>query len=279
MKGRDALVLAGLFCVVAALVAALYLFFNRNPQSVAVTDAARERPAPEQAVDPNPAPEPPVENSLTPVIVGNARSGRGLFDSAPPRAETRPAQNTPAPEADAGSELSFDEKEFLRVHGAEIRAYHAKMGRIARLYYARHRVVRDVDRAFGRLPRYMAVKHAYQRDDNPFKFARDAIALPEVRGEIKRWLGNPQAWLAALGMINQTLRDPPPQDVYRAAQEFMDAPDMADYLKEFTADASKHSDAMRKAVAQGADTSSLNQLMRDLAPGAVPGAAPAQQPR
>ncbi|MCX5788236.1 MAG: hypothetical protein NTX64_06990 [Elusimicrobia bacterium] len=127
-----------------------------------------------------------------------------------------------------------------------------KLGLITRPYRLRNPVVREVSWAFGRLPRYMEVKDQFERDGDPFKFARGAIALPEVRAEISRRLSDPRAWMAALGMIHDAMMDPPPKEIYNAALRFMGTPEVHD---------------------QGADISSLIPLIRDIAPAALPAGA------
>ena len=279
MKWREKLILLALL---VAMVAIAYLAFNSGPKeaptsrvtSPAPGQAAAPFPATEQAAAPSPAPAAQAGNQIMPVIIGQTSQGGGLFDAAPSAGQQeRPeasSSNEGGPGASGGDKGNSNEREFLRTHGAEFRAYHLNLGRITRPYYLRHPVVRQVSRAFGRLPRYMEVKDQFERDGDPFKFARDAIALPEVRAEISRWLSDPRAWMASLGMIHDTMKDPPPKDIYNAALKFMGTPEVHNYLDEFSQDLNKNSDAMTKAVAQGADISSLIPLIRDIAPNALP---------
>jgi hypothetical protein len=57
----------------------------------------------------------------------------------------------------------------------------------------------------------MEVKIRFDKNRDPYSFARDSLALPEVRAEISKRLKQPEVWTAALGMITSALkanRDP-----------------------------------------------------------------------
>jgi|GEM_PF-5606899 len=179
--------------------------------------------------------------------------------------------------AAGGAASKYDrrnEAKFLADHGAELHNYQRRLDAITNRYFKAYPVVRDVDRQFAQMPRYMAVKQRYDQDGNPFAFARDAIALPEVQNAVAQRLADPQAWRAALGMINDALKDPPPPAVYQQAQQFMTGdPAMTAYMTDFTNVAKQNVPALVQGIPPGMDVTPMQKLARDIAP---PSALPAQ---
>ncbi len=162
------------------------------------------------------------------------------------------------------------ELDFLAKHGRELAAYHANLNKIAMKYFNSNPVVRDVDKAFAGMSNYMAVKKRYDKGGDPFQFARDAIALPEVRAEIAKRMTDPAVWGAALGMITEALKQPPPAALYKEAQNFMTADDkVADYVVGFTGDVAKNVPALIKGIPPGADLSGMKKIITDVAPSAA----------
>lgn len=157
------------------------------------------------------------------------------------------------------------ERRFLARHGAELRRYHARLDGIAMRYRRTHAVVREVDEAFGRMPRYMAVKARFERDRDPFSFVRDGLALPEVRAEISRRLRDGRAWSAALGMLTDALREaPPPRAFYDEALAFLGREEkVAEQLSRFAEEASAQAPAIVAAVPPGADLRRLQKMLND----------------
>jgi hypothetical protein len=178
--------------------------------------------------------------------------------------------------AAAGAAVGSDydrraEAAFLARHGAELANYERRLGRITSRYYKDYPVVRQVDKDFARMPRYMAVKDQYARSGDPFTFVRDAIALPEVRNEIAQKMADPAAWVAAIGMVSAALKDPPPPAVYQAAQQFMTGdPAMTAYMSDFTQIATKNAPIIAQSIPPGTDLSALSKLANDVSPGSVP---------
>ena len=194
--------------------------------------------------------------------------GPGVFKAGAPQSAA-PA----APSASSAAERAR-EKEFLTKHGAELQNYEEKvLGNITRKYQKNNQIVRDVDHAFGAMPRYMAIKNRYGKDKDPFGFARDAIALPEVRAEIAKRMADPAVWKAALGMITEAMRNPPPKAIYDEAKHFMQKEDaVAEYVSGEGADnARKNMGAITGAMGPDTDMSGLQKLAADIAPGAAGG--------
>lgn len=191
----------------------------------------------------------------------------GPAGSAPPRA-TAPAASASGAEP-APTAARAREKAYLAAHGKEIAAYHAKLDAIAMKFYKTHPVVRDVDRAFAGMSRYMAVKRQFDKDRDPYKFAREAIALPEVRSEIARRAADPAVWNAAISMMLQALKNPPPASLYGEAKNFMTGDEkVAGYVTEFTGVVTSNVGALVKGIPRDADVRPLEKLARDVAPGA-----------
>jgi hypothetical protein len=202
-------------------------------------------------------------------------AGRGL--TPPPQQAPAPAPGPSTSHASASptagqpgvstSELK-QEQEFLARHRPEILAEHRKLDQITGRYYRQYKAVRDVDAAFGRMPRYMQVKKAYETNLNPYAFARDALALPEVRQEIARRMADPECWKAALGMITETIKTAPPTPaVYDEAKRFMRSEGtMTNYMaEEFVPNVQKNANAAKPAL-QNADPAVLMKLQQDLSP-------------
>jgi len=175
------------------------------------------------------------------------------------------------------------EKQFLSSHGAELDRYGSKLNRITTRYYRSDPVVREVDRSFGQLPRYMAVKHRYERDHDPFQFVRDSVALPEVRSEISKHMRNPRVWKASLGMIFDALRDPPPPAIYNAAKELVTKDgQVSDYMNGFTTDVFTNMPTNADVLPPNADMGLLWNVVKDIRPEAAAmgtATAAAQQPK
>lgn len=163
-----------------------------------------------------------------------------------------------------------DEKKFLAQHAAELTAYRARLQRITDRYYKESPVVRDVDRAFGQMSRYMAIKRRYEQDRDPFQFTRDAVALPEVRAEIRRRLADPEVWKASLGMISDALKDPPPPAVYKGVQGFvLKDPSVSAYIGgELAQDVTKNLNAATITAAIGPETdlAPITKMVQDMDP-------------
>lgn len=185
-------------------------------------------------------------------------SGSAVRPGSSAGSSSAPAADSPAREK---------EKAFLAAHGKELASYHAKLGAIAMQYYKTNPVVRDVDRAFAGMSRYMAVKRQFDRDRDPYKFARDAIALPEVRAEIARRVAQPAVWTAALGMISAAMKNPPPASLYNEAKRFMTGDDkVAGYVSEFTGVVTQNVPALVKGIPPGMDTRPFEKLANDVNP-------------
>ena len=177
----------------------------------------------------------------------------------------------PAPVAEKPlSARGAREKQFVDNYGKALRQYQGRLTRIADSAYRKYPVVREVDHDFGQLDRYMAVKRRFEQDNNPFNFARDAIALPEVRKTISKYLADPRAYTAAMSMMTQTVKEePPPKEVYGAAKDFMvNDPSMTHYMDDFIKEIMGNTPAMIQGVSPDTDTSAIAGIMKDVAPGA-----------
>lgn len=202
----------------------------------------------------------------------------------PPRAQ--PA-SSPAPILGSGFSVSFNnrpaaskfvkngpseeqlkkEHDFMARYGRIVGAYTARLGAIGARHYRSSPVVRDVDHAFGAMPRYMAVRARYMKNPDPFAFARDALALPEVRGEIAKRLADPRVWRESVLMILEALRDPPPAPLYQAAKDFVTKdPTMVDYLPQFTGQVTANVGTAMQGIPKEADLGPLQRVMHDVAP-------------
>ncbi|PCI39331.1 MAG: hypothetical protein COB53_03490, partial [Elusimicrobia bacterium] len=69
----------------------------------------------------------------------------------------------------------LEEEAFIKKHDKHIQRELGRYDRITSRYRKAKPVVKEVDLAFGKLPRYMAVRAQYQKDHNVFAFMRNSI--------------------------------------------------------------------------------------------------------
>ncbi|MBI4675971.1 MAG: hypothetical protein HY748_00110 [Elusimicrobia bacterium] len=212
---RTTVVLIALGVVVTAglLLAAFFMMRGGGETGVASSGKAffpKPGAAPDssQALSRGPAPGP-----------GQAGGDSTSFVSRP-AGVTLPSASEAAATA-AGQPDRAREKGFMARHGAEFRGVEARMAEIGARYHRTRPIVREVDAAFGRLPDYMALKRRYEKDRDPYQFARDAISLPEVRRTIRKYMARPEAWGVAADMALEGLRDPPPKPIYDEVKRFL----------------------------------------------------------
>ena len=74
-----------------------------------------------------------------------------------------------------------------------------------------------VDDYFLGLPRYKALYQRYHKDRNLFSFFRDAVALPEVRTGVKKYMLNGEAMKVGVMMLAEGLTQPVPQPVMQTS--------------------------------------------------------------
>lgn len=113
------------------------------------------------------------------------------------------------------------ERDFIAKHDASIRATQEKLTVITRRYYKKEPVVREVDAAFGKLPRYMALKAQYEKDRDAYAFVRGAVGLQEVRKTVYKYATNIDVWRVTLGMMTEGLKQKPPPPVYNEIKRVM----------------------------------------------------------
>jgi hypothetical protein len=242
--------------------------YQRKPgMDVSGFDIAQTMEAP-RPIPVSAEPQPQVQSSL------NMFSGapKGLHMAGTPV----PAEKVKFVSSEPTAAQRAKEKDFLKKYGGMLVQYHGQLAHTCQGYFAKYPVVRDIDKAFAAMPGYMAVKRQYDKDGNPFDFARGAIALPEVRAEIGRQMANPKAWSAAISMMLDTLKNQPaPKPIYAAAQDFlMYDPQMAKVTPEIQGDVNKNMSTAMGAIPIGADMTPLNNVLHDVAPPAPAGASP-----
>lgn len=257
-----ALLMAGALAASCAFGA--YYFWKNSQGSGALSTAGFDL----SHVDPTkppPVSAPAAAQAASPLPIAGM-SGWSPAGSPPQRALDQAAAQAGA---SAPPSVLNQEQAFLAQHGAEVRRYENRvLAPITSRYYRQYAVVRQVDHDFGAMPRYMQVKQQYDHDGNPFEFARNALALPEVRAEIAQRMTDPQVWKVAFGMINEALNSPPPPAVYDAAKTFMtQEPQVADYMShEFMQNAMKNQGALIQSIGPDTDMSNITKLAHDVAP-------------
>ena len=269
--GNEKLLLLMVATLFLFIVVGIYIF--RSDQSLAeyattsfdlgqVTTHSRSLSAAPRSLSPQSSPHP---------LMGSLDDA-----AAPASAPDVPAASTaPARASGIDAPLSSDErqheKEFLAAHGAELARYHEKLRRITNRYYKKYPVVRDVDKTFAGMSRYMELKRRYDRDGAPLEFLHGAIALPEVRAEISRRLTDLQAWKASLGMISDSLKDPPPPVIYQEASRFMANPEITNYVSQFSGEVTKNLPTAAAAMTPDMNMTPILKVVQDVSPQSIPG--------
>jgi len=152
---------------------------------------------------------------------------------------TRPAGVT--------AEQKAKEEAFIRAHAEEIAAYQEKIKNIGGKYYKKYAVVREIDSEFGKLDRFMALKAKYEKDRDPYAWARAAIALPEVKQAIVKTA-------------------PPPTSLYKETMRFLSQdPGMSKYVGELNMEITpKAMKVLPFAMPAGTDITSLQKIATDV---------------
>ncbi len=113
------------------------------------------------------------------------------------------------------------EEAFIKKYDKLIQKEIGRYGKITARYRKKYPIVKKVDLAFGKLPRYMALRKQYGKDRNAFAFVRNAIKLPEVRKTVRKFALDPATWRATIGMTNEAMKTKPPQPIYDEGVHFM----------------------------------------------------------
>lgn len=158
------------------------------------------------------------------------------------------------------------EREVIRKYDGMIRDEQAKLNVITRRYYKKEPIVREVDKAFGSLPRYMAVKARYEQDRDAYAFARGAIALPEVRKTIYKYALNANVWRVTVGMMLEGMKQKPEKPVYDEMKRFFtEDKQMAVFVTDLSGYLiPRMGSLLPQAIKPGQDMRPLQELAKDL---------------
>ncbi|HBL17952.1 MAG: hypothetical protein A2X36_06545 [Elusimicrobia bacterium GWA2_69_24] len=164
------------------------------------------------------------------------------------------------------------EKEFIKKYDPAIRKEQERLSRIGAKYYKKYAVVREVDAAFGSLPRYMALKQQYNKDRDAYEWARKTVALPEVRDMIRKYALKPDVWKAAVEMSLEGVKQTPPKPVYDEMVRFLTSDkSVGDFIGKFTKWMTPKVPGIltQGAIPPGVDLAPLQNIMSEVAPGAA----------
>lgn len=155
---------------------------------------------------------------------------------------------------------------MIRLHPV-LRQYQKKLREIVARHWQKYPVVREIDAEFGKLGRFVALRRRYERDKDAHQFAREALALPEVRALVKRYLANGQAWRATLSMINEAIKAPPPKPLMDEMKHFFTHDEaVMEYTAKFGQDVSANAGVLAQNIPPEADMDAIMKLTRDLTP-------------
>ncbi|MBI5208714.1 MAG: hypothetical protein HY927_01925 [Elusimicrobia bacterium] len=183
-------------------------------------------------------------------------------DSTQLAATSKPA--APAPVLAAPSGNRAREKAFLAQHDGEIRQCQDRLRELGMRYHAKSALVRQIDAEFAGMDRYMALKKRYEADRDAYAWARDTIALPEVRQTIRKYVTKPEAWSVFSDIMIEALKEPPPKAVYDEMRNFVKRdPSVTDYASELTQAIGENSQAVFNSLS-GKNSKALHELALDL---------------
>ncbi|MBI5596699.1 MAG: hypothetical protein HY928_11465 [Elusimicrobia bacterium] len=158
------------------------------------------------------------------------------------------------------------EREMVMKYDHLVRAEQDRLKKITTRYRKKESIVREVDAAFGRMPRYMALKAQYERNRNPYDFVRGAVALPEVRKTVYKYATNGDVWRVTMGMMLEGLRQKPPKPVYDEVKRFLtEDKKVATFVTDLTGYLIPRTGSLLpQAIQPGQDLSALKTLASDL---------------
>ncbi|HAH05872.1 MAG TPA: hypothetical protein DCM05_04970 [Elusimicrobia bacterium] len=246
----------------AAIWGVWYIISPKQDETPAATYNAFNLPeAPKNEAKPAAAPDAasptdsqaPAGPGPGPGLAGFVPEGSGIF--------VRPKGGLPTTNA--------GEQDFLKKHDAQLKEYQGRvLSPLCQKYYKKSPIVREVDAAFGKLPRYMALVDQYNKDRDAYKWARGVIGLPEVRKTMMKYSTNVEVWKVAVQMSLEALKTPPPKPIYDEAQRFMTGDkQMAKYVGDFAMDVVPlMGTMMTRAIPPGTDIKPLQGLVTQLAP-------------
>lgn len=172
------------------------------------------------------------------------------------------------------------EKAFIKRYDHLIKREQKRMGRITHKFFRKHAKVRKVDRAFGRLPRYMALVRQYDKDRDAYKWARNATKLPEVRRLMIKFSRDPEVWSLAVQMMDEALKRKPPRVIHdEMVRFFTEDKYMKNFVHTFADKVMPQVPKMVMNLPAGVDMSPMQKLAEQLTPDMQPGGGTARRGR
>lgn len=183
------------------------------------------------------------------------------------QAYDRSLQISAAAESGIPDEQKAYERRFLRQHDKEVRSYQNYLANLGRKYM--NPEVAKMDAEFASMPRFMALKDQYGKDRDAYKWARGAIALPEVRNALLHYSANPKVVGALAKAALEALSNPPPKTLYQEMLRFISTDSgMSPYVKELAGTAlPRAASTLPEALPKGTDTGPLTTLGGQIAGG------------
>lgn len=159
------------------------------------------------------------------------------------------------------------EQKFLREHGTEISKYQGYLASLGKKYT--NQEVAKMNAEFAANGRVMALKEQYQKDKNPYRWARGMIALPEVRNALVHYSANPKVLGSMSKVTLEALKNPPSPALYRETVRFLSKDSqMSTYMKELTGSLGETiPKTLPKALPGGTDTTPLENLGQQITGG------------
>ena len=220
------------------------------------------------AVEPKAAPDDadgPVEDAPPAREMGTGSSSYSGIEAG----KTAAGQTRAPVRQDEMTDQRRREAAFLRKHDGEIKRYQAYLARLGRKYRAQYPALRQLDSDFAKMDRYMALKDQYDSDRDAYKWARGAIALPEVRKEILKASANPEVMKGLIGLALEALKNPPPDSLHDEILRFLSSDKQAaPYVDDMSMDVVQNlTMILPSAVTPGMDLTPIKKIGNEISAG------------
>ena len=154
---------------------------------------------------------------------------------------------------------------FMRKYDPIIQGELKRLRGIGQKYYREYPIVKEVDRAFAKLPHYMALKRQYAKDRDFYKWSRATFNLPEFRQMVRKYSTNPEVWKVGVMASLEALKHPPPKPVYNEILRVMTSDKdvkgpVGDFAQQILPDLGN---MITKSIPPGMDLGPLQNLGKD----------------
>jgi hypothetical protein len=140
-------------------------------------------------------------------------TGRGFKESS---ASKKPRKGAKASAQSVSAKQRAREKKVWSKYKEMYYGWAGKVMSIGRKYRKKSKIVKEIDRYFGGMPRFMALKKKHEAGEiDAYTYWRGVTSLPEFRNGVKKYAGSKDAIKAGVQMTGEILASKPPKALYR----------------------------------------------------------------